>query len=102
MTGVLNGSLLDLSVYNKLLLCICVYSVAASSTICVMTRIILLLHTFLESSMEYGQLRRPGKLMIKNKTLGGIDTSHITSSHRRRTLRVQTEKLKTHTGTIKV
>lgn len=59
---------------------------------------------YVEASMDYGHLRRPGKLMIKNKTLGGSDAPNIASSYRRRTLRVQAEKLKMHTagGTSKV
>ena len=49
-----------------------------------------------ESSMDYGRHRRSGKLMIKNKTLGGSDAPNISASYRRRTLRVQSGKLRPH------
>lgn len=63
---------------------------------------IILLVMCVEASLDYGRLRRPGKLMIKNKTLGGSDAPNITSSYRRRTLQVGKLRPPTAGGTSKV
>lgn len=63
---------------------------------------IFLLIMCVEASLDYGRLRRPGKLMIKNKTLGGSDAPNITSSYRRRTLQVGKLRPPTAGGTSKV